>query len=73
MFALPQEAGIIESLRPAFTQPTFDRFVTLLIGAIVTMGGRRFGKYCWNISWLPHDGAKSAKVEDAWRETAVQM
>jgi hypothetical protein len=49
MFALPQEAGIIKRLRPAFTQPTFDRFVTLLIGAIVTMGRRTVSHILWSV------------------------
>ena len=40
MFRLPQEAGVIENFAPAFTKPTYQRFVALLIGAIVTMGRR---------------------------------
>jgi hypothetical protein len=41
MFCLPREAaGVIDKFAPAFTRPTYQRFVTLLVGTIVTMGRR---------------------------------
>src|SRR5205814_9929957 len=41
MFWLPREAaGVIDKFARAFTRPTYERFVTLLVGTIVTMGRR---------------------------------
>lgn len=52
MFRLPQEAGIIGKFAPAFTQPTWQRFVTLLVGAIVTMGRRTVSHILFSIPGL---------------------
>ena len=52
MFRLPQEAGILNRFSPAFTQPTFERFCTLLIGAIVTMGRRTVSHVLFSIPGL---------------------
>jgi hypothetical protein len=41
MFPIPAAAEpLVEAIRGAFTQPTFERFVALMIGLIVTMGRR---------------------------------
>lgn len=52
MFCLPQEAGIIQKFAPAFCKPTYERFVTLLIGGIVTRGRRTVSHILWSISHL---------------------
>lgn len=52
MFVLPQEAGVVQQLAPAFTRPTFRRFVTLLVGAIITMGRRTVSHILWSIPHL---------------------
>jgi len=52
MFRLPQEAGILNQFSPAFTQPTFERFLTLLVGAIVTMGRRTVSHVLFSIPGL---------------------
>lgn len=54
MFQLPQEAGIIEQFAGAFTRPTYQRFVHLLVGAIITMGRRTVSHILWGIPSLMH-------------------
>ena len=38
MLSLPKEAQFLEQFRCAFTAPTYERFLVLCVGAIVTMG-----------------------------------
>jgi hypothetical protein len=52
MFELPAEAGVIRQLAPSFTRPTYARFVTLLVGAIVTVGRRTVSHILWSIPHL---------------------
>src|ERR1700691_1220755 len=41
MFRVPSAAEpLVQSIRDAFTRPTFERFLTLMCGVIVTMGRR---------------------------------
>ncbi len=52
--SLPQEVvGLLQCFRPAFTRPTFERFVLLAVGAILTMGRRSVSRILWSVrSWL---------------------
>lgn len=59
MFRLPQEAGFLEQFAPAFTQPTFERFCTLLVGCIVTMGRRTVSHVLFSIPGLRHGHCSS--------------
>jgi hypothetical protein len=53
MFCLPREAaGVVDKFAPAFTRPTYQRFVTLLVGAIITMGRRTVSHVLWSIPHL---------------------
>ena len=49
MFALPTEANLLEAFRPAFTRPSFDRFILLAVGAILTMGRRTVSRILWTM------------------------
>src|SRR5687768_16562612 len=50
MFVIPRAAEpLIESFRPAFTRPSFERFVGLLVGAIVTYGRRTVSRILWTL------------------------
>jgi hypothetical protein len=50
MLALPQAAeSLISSFRCAFTRPSFDRFVLLCVGAIVTCGRRTVSRILWTV------------------------
>jgi len=49
-FALPPAAEpLIRSFAPAFTRPSFGRFVLLLAGAIVTFGRRTVSRVLWTL------------------------
>jgi hypothetical protein len=52
MLSLPREARVLEQFRPAFTAPTFDRFMILALGAIVTMGRRSVSRILWSVRLL---------------------
>jgi hypothetical protein len=52
MLCLPQEARLLEQFAPAFTAPTYQRFVVLAVGAIVTMGRRTVSRILWTIRFL---------------------
>jgi len=52
MLSLPQEAGVVQKFKPAFTKPTFERFVTLLIGGIISMGRRTVSHILWSVRGL---------------------
>lgn len=61
MIPLPTEvASLLDAFRrPAFTRPTFERFVLLAVGAILTMGRRTVSRILWTMrSWL--DGHPSS-------------
>ena len=49
MFALPRPARVLERFAPAFTRPTFERFVLLAVGAIVTFGRRSVSRILWAV------------------------
>jgi hypothetical protein len=49
MSALPRPARVLERFAPAFTRPTFDRFVLLAVGAIVTFGRRSVSRVLWAV------------------------
>lgn len=56
-FALPPAAEpLIRSFAPAFTRPSFGRFVLLLVGAIVTFGRRTVSRVLWTLG-AAADGA----------------
>jgi hypothetical protein len=53
MFVLPREAEpLIRAFAPAFTRPTYRRFVLLLLGAIVTCGRRNVSRILWTVRSL---------------------
>jgi hypothetical protein len=50
MFALPPAAEpLIQSFAAAFTRPSFCRFVTVCVGAIVTYGRRSVSRILWTL------------------------
>lgn len=53
MFSLPVEMNLLEQLAPAFTRPTFSRFLLLSLGAIVCVGRRTVSRILWVMQpWL---------------------
>ena len=60
MLALPPEGKrLLDAFRPAFTAPTYQRFLLLLIGAIVAMGRRTVSRILWASRCL-NDGHPSS-------------
>lgn len=49
MPSLPQEARLLERFAPAFTRPTFERFLLLCVGAIVCFGRRTVSRILWSV------------------------
>ena len=47
MISLPRELDVFDSLRPAFTSPTHQRFVVLALGCILAMGRRTVSRVLW--------------------------
>ena len=54
MLSLPREAQFLEQFRPAFSAPTYQRFLVLCLGAIVTMGRRSVSRILWSVRCLMH-------------------
>ena len=55
MLALPRAAEpLIAAFAPAFTRPSFERFVVLLVGAILTVGRRTVSRLLWTLGPLAH-------------------
>jgi hypothetical protein len=52
MLSLPREAKVLELFRPAFSAPTYQRFLVLCLGAIVTMGRRSVSRILWSVRCL---------------------
>jgi hypothetical protein len=53
MLSLPHAAEpLIEAFAPAFTHPTYQRFVLLLVGTIITSGRRTVSHILWTIRSL---------------------
>jgi hypothetical protein len=52
MVRLPQEAKLLEAFAPAFTAPTYQRFLVLCVGAIVGMGRRTVSRILWAVRRL---------------------
>jgi len=53
MLSLPQAAEpLVSAFSPAFTQPTYRRFVLLLVGSIVTCGRRTVSRILWTVRSL---------------------
>lgn len=59
MFSLPKEAQFLEQFRPAFSAPTYQRFILLCTGAIVTMGRRSVSRILWSVRCLISGHASS--------------
>jgi hypothetical protein len=59
MLSLPKEAQFLEQFRPAFCVPTYQRFVVLCVGAIVTMGRRSVSRILWSVRCLMSGHASS--------------
>ena len=59
MLSLPGQAKVLEQLRPAFTAPTYQRFLVLCVGAIVTMGRRSVSRILWSVRCLMRGDASS--------------
>src|SRR4051812_21063392 len=53
---LPEEAKVLERFRPAFTAPTYGRFVVLCIAAIVAARRRTVSRLLWAAGWLSPGG-----------------
>jgi hypothetical protein len=49
MFRLPREAQLLERFAPAFTAPSFQRFLLLSLGAIVCFGRRTVSRLLWTM------------------------
>lgn len=49
---LPREVQVLERFRPAFTAPTYERFLVLCVGAIITMGRRSVSRILWSAACL---------------------
>lgn len=50
MFAAPRTVlPLLEMFAPAFTRPSFGRFVLLLVGSIVTFGRRTVSRILWTL------------------------
>jgi hypothetical protein len=49
MLKLPPEAQILQEFSPAFTKPTFQRFVLLCIAAVVCLGHHTVSRLLWSI------------------------
>lgn len=47
MFTLPAELKLLERMAPAFTRPTYPRFLLLCLGAIVCFGRRSVSRILW--------------------------
>jgi hypothetical protein len=54
MLSLPKEARVLELFRPVFSAPTYQRFLVLCVGAIVTMGRRSVSRVLWSVRCLTH-------------------
>ena len=52
MPSLPRQARVLEQFRPSFTAPTYQRFLVLCVGAIVTMGRRSVSRILWSVRCL---------------------
>jgi hypothetical protein len=53
MLCLPRAAEpLVRAFAPAFTRPSFERFVLLLVGAIVTSGRRTVSHLLWTVRAL---------------------
>jgi hypothetical protein len=60
LLVLPRAAEpLIDSFAPAFTAPTYRRFVLLLVGAIVTCGRRTVSRILWTVRTLVDGHASS--------------
>jgi hypothetical protein len=59
LLSLPQEAQVLERFRPAFTAPTYERFLVLCVGAIITMGRRSVSHILWSAGCLMDGHASS--------------
>src|SRR5688500_10864223 len=50
MLVLPSAAEpLVRCVRAAFTRPTFERFVQMCVGAIVTFGRRSVSRILWTL------------------------
>jgi DDE superfamily endonuclease len=60
MLGLPSAAEpLVGRVREAFTRPSFERFVLLCVGAIVTFGRRSVSRILWTIDPAMHGHASS--------------
>jgi hypothetical protein len=60
MLALPTAAEpLVDRVRATFTRPSFERFVLLCVGAIVTFGRRSVSRILWTIEPAAHGHASS--------------
>ena len=77
MILPPQAAAVLLPLAPAFTAPTFDRFVLLLLSAILTTGRRTVANLLRTLGGLAPghrtsyqrvlSGARWPGLKAAWR------
>lgn len=52
LLSLPREAHVLERFAPAFSAPTYPRFLVLALGAILTMGRRSVSRILWSVRCL---------------------
>jgi hypothetical protein len=57
--SMPREFQVLQRFAPAFTRPTFERFILLCVGAIVALGRRTVSRILWSIRALV-DGHSSS-------------
>src|SRR5882762_10081946 len=61
MFTAPRTVlPLLEVFAPAFTRPSFGRFVLLLVGSIVTFGRRTVSRILWTLGPAAASGHPSS-------------
>ena len=72
MFLIPPAAEpLVEAVRDAFTRPTFERFVVLMSGLIVTMGRRTVSRVLLLIQ--PHIKGHWCNCHRIWSQARFSM
>lgn len=54
MLRLPKEIQLLEQFRPVFSAASYQRFLLLCLGAIVTTGRRTVSRILWTLRALTH-------------------
>ncbi|WP_052639613.1 transposase [Zavarzinella formosa] len=74
MILPPEAASLLDAFAPLFTHPTFDRFVTLLAGVLLTPGRRTVANILRTLEFLaPGHPASYRRVLSAARWSGVEL